>query len=160
MANKNYTEELIKNFREKYNLTGEDFWELQQRKGTWIVSHRAVEKIALTEGYNWKLEVLNFSPDVVVKCILTTADGKTTIESLGEATPNNNKNQYPYAMAEKRAVDRCVLKLANAHGYLYTDDDAEDFKKEKNVPATDKIKDLANKSPINNEVWNESSYAQ
>ena len=131
-SNSNSTEDLIKKFKEDYELTAEDFWELKQKKGTWIVTHKAVEKIALTEGYNWKLEVLNFTPDVVVKCILTTADGKTTIESLGESTPNNTTNKYPYAMAEKRAVDRCVLKLANAHGYMYTEDDAEGFKKEDN----------------------------
>jgi len=132
-SNSNYTEDLIRKFKEDYELTAEDFWELKQKKGTWIVTHKAVEKIALTEGYKWKLEVLNFAPDIVVKCILTTRDGTKTIESLGECTGKNSFNNFPYAMAEKRAVDRCVLKLANAHGYMYTEDDAEEFKKENNV---------------------------
>lgn len=156
MANQNYTEELIKNFKEKYKLSKDDFWELPQRKGMWIVNHKAVEKIALTEKYNWKLEVLNFNPDIVVKCTLTTADGKTTIESLGEASSNNTQNKYPYAMAEKRAVDRCVLKLANAHGYLYTDEDADDFKKENNIDPKEKIEELKKNSPTNKENVNES----
>ena len=31
-------------------------------------------------------------------------------------------------MAEKRAKDRVILKLAGLHGYVYSEDEAEDFK--------------------------------
>ena len=34
-------------------------------------------------------------------------------------------------MAEKRAVDRCILKLLNAHAYLYSDIEADEFKQSK-----------------------------
>ena len=47
--------------------------------------------------------------------------------SFGEATPKNNKNSYPYAMAEKRAKDRITLALAGIHGYVYSEMEAEDF---------------------------------
>jgi hypothetical protein len=37
-------------------------------------------------------------------------------------------------MAEKRAKDRVILKLLNAHAMLYSEDEADDFK-EQNKPA-------------------------
>ena len=37
--------------------------------------------------------------------------GERTENSFGEAAPYNNKNNYPLAMAEKRAKDRVILKL-------------------------------------------------
>ena len=35
--------------------------------------------------------------------------------SFGEVTASNNKNAYPVAMAEKRALSRAVLKLAGMY---------------------------------------------
>ena len=49
-------------------------------------------------------------------------------------------NSYPYAMAEKRAVDRCILKLLNAHAYLYSESEADDFKQ----PTTTKMETIIN----------------
>ena len=48
--------------------------------------------------------------------------------SVGEAAPYNNKNSYPYAMAEKRAKDRVILKLIGVAGFVYSEDEADDFK--------------------------------
>tara|TARA_R110002012_G_C11365620_1_gene581384 strand:+ start:237 stop:662 length:426 start_codon:yes stop_codon:yes gene_type:complete len=123
----NYTQDLIKKFKEQYKLDNNDFWDLARGgKSTWIIKHNALEKIAAQEKYTWKLEVLNFSPDVVVKCIAESND--RIVESLGESSSKNTMNSYPYAMAEKRAVDRCILKLLNAHAYLYSESEADDFK--------------------------------
>ena len=37
--------------------------------------------------------------------------------SIGEVSPHpTSKNSYPYAMAEKRAKDRVILKLVGLHG--------------------------------------------
>ena len=47
--------------------------------------------------------------------------------SFGEAMGYNLKNNYPFAMAEKRAKDRVILKLAGLHG-VYSEEEAEDFK--------------------------------
>ena len=135
----NYTESLIKKFKEDYKLDGTDFWQLKRgNKGTWIIKHNALEKVAAQENIMWKLEVLNFSPDVVVKCIATSGD--RVIESIGESSAKNTMNSYPYAMAEKRAVDRCILKLLNAHAYLYSEAEADDFKE----PMGNKVKAVAN----------------
>ena len=43
---------------------------------------------------------------------------------------NNCKNNYKFAMASKRAIDRVILKLINAYEYgIYSDVEADDFKK-------------------------------
>jgi hypothetical protein len=35
---------------------------------------------------------------------------------------------YPFAMAEKRAKDRVILKLIALHGLVYSEEEADDFK--------------------------------
>ena len=45
-------------------------------------------------------------------------------------TPKNNKNAYPVAMAEKRAMSRIVLKLAGFYeNGFFGEDESDDFKK-------------------------------
>ena len=50
--------------------------------------------------------------------------------SFGEAAPYNNKNNYPFAMAEKRAKDRVILKLVGLHGDTYSQAEADEFEEE------------------------------
>jgi len=135
--NKDYTEDLILRFKEDYNLIDSDFWKHKQ-SGAWIIKHNALEKIAAQDKITWKLEVLNFSPDVVIKCIAT--NNERVIESIGEASPKNCIIGFPYAMAEKRGVDRCILKLLNAHAYIYSDAEADEFKQPR--PAVDAMATL------------------
>jgi hypothetical protein len=54
-------------------------------------------------------------------------------ESYGEATPQNNKNLYASAMAEKRAKDRVILKLIGVSGHVYSSEEADwkEIKKQK-----------------------------
>lgn len=96
--------------------------------GTWVMYHKACEKIAA----HMKVK---FSPPEMVYCnvdknqavILVTGEWNNIIEwSYGEATPQNNKNVYPFAMAEKRAKDRVILKLLGFHGDVYTDSEFDD----------------------------------
>jgi hypothetical protein len=142
-----YSEELVKKFKEDYALTGEDFWQLKVgKKQLWIIKHNALERVATAEGIDWKLECLSFAPDVVVKC--TAYKAERYVESFGEANPNNSSNKFPYAMAEKRAVDRCILKLLDAHAYIYSDEEADDFKKEhKANEANVEASELINSAP-------------
>jgi len=58
--------------------------------------------------------------------------------SFGEATPANNKNAYPFAMSEKRAKDRVILKLVGLHGDVYSDTEID-------KQAQDDIKERATK---------------
>jgi hypothetical protein len=81
-------------------------------------------------------DIIDASPDNVVitvsGCLFKTNEagerGSYTEWSFGECSPKNNKNQYPYAMAEKRGKDRVALKLIGLHGLLYSEEEAEDFK--------------------------------
>jgi hypothetical protein len=97
--------------------------------GTWVVYHRVIEQIAAKAG-------IVFEPPIVLeanspaKCAaicVTGVIGDKREWSIGEAAPGNNKNAYPYAMAEKRAKDRVVLKLIGLHGLVYSEDEADNF---------------------------------
>ena len=49
------------------------------------------------------------------------------VESYGECSPKNNRNTYPVAMAEKRALSRVVLKSAGFYELgVYGEDELND----------------------------------
>jgi hypothetical protein len=69
---------------------------------------------------------------VAIKAYGTRYDTKgeivAEIETFGEASPANNKNAYPVAMAEKRAMSRAVLKLAGLYkNGFFSEDESDDF---------------------------------
>ena len=66
--------------------------------------------------------------------------GDKTAWATGEVAPYNNKNNYPFAMAEKRAKDRVILKLLNLTGDVYSEEEADEFKEGEPAPA--KLMDL------------------
>ncbi|MBS7545093.1 trna delta -isopentenylpyrophosphate transferase [Ancylobacter oerskovii] len=98
--------------------------------GTWVVYHRVLEQIAAKGGIRFEppmpLETNGAAKSVAI-CV-TGHMGDKAEWSIGEASPANNKNGYPYAMAEKRAKDRVILKLIGLHGLAYSEDEADDFK--------------------------------
>ncbi len=106
--------------------------------GTPVVLHKALEKVAA--HYKVKFDTPQIiACDVAAKeaviCV-TGHMGEATEWSIGEAAPYNNKNSYPFAMAEKRAKDRVILKLVGLHGEVYSEEEADDFKAAKPaVPA-------------------------
>lgn len=137
---------MIKKLAKKYGLNLDplngDFWELPQRKGQLIIKHDACVKIQHKEGIKLvSMELPLATPDsvcVMVTMSKPTKEGEITHTTLGEANHQNCKNQYKFAMAQKRAIDRCVLQLINAYEYgVYSDSEAEEF----NLPIDKKIKD-------------------
>tara|TARA_Y100000310_G_scaffold190680_1_gene190686 strand:- start:376 stop:1077 length:702 start_codon:yes stop_codon:yes gene_type:complete len=107
-----------------------DFWHHQQ-SGQWILKHSAVEKIANKQGIKLvDLEPLNSEMDLVRFKVTMSLPNGGTIKSIGEADRNNCFSQYLGCMAEKRGVDRCVLKGINAYQYdISSEVEAEDFRK-------------------------------
>ena len=97
--------------------------------GTPVVLHKALEKIASKKGITFDdMKVIESS--VKEKYAVISVRGhykEATEESIGEASPYNNKNAYPFAMAEKRAKDRVILKLLNLSGDVYSQDEADEF---------------------------------
>ena len=120
----------IKDLAEKYNLDkAVDFWKHKQ-SGKWIITHDACEKIASMENIILaKWETLNSERDFC-RFLITMARGEKLISSIGEASKENCQSKYYGSMAEKRGVDRCILKLINAYEYaIYSDSEADAFKK-------------------------------
>ena len=118
----------------KYNLGKDDFWELKRgQKSMWIITHDAIEKIAIIENIQLiNFEILNTEVDFA-RFLITMKKGDKSIISVGEASTKNCTSTYYGAMAEKRGIDRCVLKLINAYEYgIYSDVEADAFKQAKN----------------------------
>lgn len=96
--------------------------------GTWVMYHRALEKVAANLN-------ITFSPPAILeangvaKSVAICVTGRTPAGkeewSIGEASPANNKNAYPWAMAEKRAKDRVILKIIGLHGMIYSEDEMD-----------------------------------
>jgi hypothetical protein len=108
-----------------------DIWDCH---GTWVAYHRTLEKIAAKAGIKFDAPVViegNSSASVATLCV-TGRMGERSEWSIGEASPKNNKNAYPFAMAEKRAKDRVIIKLVGLHG-VYSEDEADDFKPAQSV---------------------------
>lgn len=106
--------------------------------GTWVVYHRVLEQLAARAGIAFDAPIpleANGAARSVALCV-TGRMGDKTEWSIGEASPANNKNGYPYAMAEKRAKDRVVLKLIGLHGLAYSEDEADDFVPPATTPTT------------------------
>lgn len=122
---------------QKYGHGPESCWDCH---GTWVVLHRTLEQIAAQAGIKFDppqvLEARGI--DKVVAICATGTLGDRTEWSIGEAAPGNNKNSYPWAMAEKRAKDRVILKLVGLTGLAYSEDEADDFKASNPTTPTEK----------------------
>jgi hypothetical protein len=117
----------IKELGEKYKLTKNDVWKCHDN---WVVSHAAIERIASYEMIALESIQCLTSERELVRFLVTMKKGDKSITSVGEASKENCKSNYYGCMAEKRGVDRCVLKLINAYEYgIYGDSEMEDFKK-------------------------------
>ena len=118
---------------EKLKLKPEEaLWKLPQN-GKPVIKHFALERAA---AY---LDIKFSDPHVIESnpadriCILWVEGklGDKSEWSIGEAAPYNIdrktfKQPYPYAMGEKRAKDRVILKLLNLHGEVYSEDEMND----------------------------------
>ena len=101
---------------------------LWEKHGATCMKHRYIEIAGQEKGVVIENldEVEKNSAEGVVAIKCTASLGKAKVITYGEATPKNNKNGYPYAMAEKRAVDRAILKLIGIHGFVYSDDEVNE----------------------------------
>ena len=101
---------------------------LWEKHGATCMKHRYIEIAGQEKGVVIESldEVEKNSAEGVVAIKCTASLGKAKVITYGEATPKNNKNGYPYAMAEKRAIDRAILKLIGIHGFVYSDDEVDD----------------------------------
>jgi len=126
---KETNEETMVRLYKEYNLTKEDVFTHKFYK---IITRTGVDKIQAAAGINVTYEVVHVERhdnglDVAMKAFGTKGD--QSIETFGEASPENTTQNYPFAMAEKRAMARAVLKLAGLYELgFFSEDEADDFK--------------------------------
>jgi hypothetical protein len=103
--------------------------------GKWVAYHAALEEIARKAG-------ITFDPPMILEAdganriaaiCVTGRMGTASEWSIGESSEHNyrakgNQPAYPWAMAEKRAKDRVILKLIGLHGAVYSEEESDDFK--------------------------------
>ena len=127
---------------QKYGLNpSEDSFKSPQ--GWTIITRNGIDKIQASAGIDIKYDVVVCERDfVVVKAKASLlSDREIFLETFGEAdrSPKGNCRQnYPVAMAEKRAMSRAVLKLSGFYGIegVYGQDESDDFKKQALQPIT------------------------
>ena len=128
----------IKELLKKHKLTKNDVWDCH---GTWVVYHKSIEKIQRAEKIvilDLNLEYIDLAlGSCVVKCT-AVKDGFKVI-TFGECNPKNNRNSYPVAMAEKRSMDRAILKLAGMHGDFYSEDEMNVQQNSPNIQSVKKV---------------------
>ena len=111
--------------------------------GTLVIYHKALERIATKAGIHFPIEKMQvIEADAKSKIATMIVVGVMNDQeewSVGEASPSNNKNSYPWAMSEKRAKDRVVLKLIGLHGEIYSEEEADDFKPQAPVNPRDGV---------------------
>jgi hypothetical protein len=113
----------------KYGIESADALWPHKQSGKLIIHHWACEHIAIKAGVKWS------PPDVIQACakdkiavlLVSGQIGERSEWSFGEAAPYNTQQSYPFAMAEKRAKDRVVLKLIGVHGKVYSEAESDDF---------------------------------
>lgn len=118
----------LQDFMQKHKISDEEVWEVRVG-GAWAVKHSALERVAAEQNIRFDRPAIiesRTADKVAVVCVFAKM-GDREEWSFGEASPSNNKNAYVYSMAEKRGKDRCILKLLNAHGALYSESEADEF---------------------------------
>jgi len=122
------TPDKIKAFCEKSDIREDEVWQPRQG-GAWAIKHKALERVAVKEKMEQQLLEIH-QADLEHKAVIVKASYRKNgqaVSSFGECAPYNNKNSYPVAMAEKRAIDRCILKLAGVHGEIFSEEEADSF---------------------------------
>ena len=114
----------IEAVRAQYGLSSSDFWQIPQNK-QWVCKHAALEVVATKANVEWQAPLVIEADSANGIAVLSVSGklGERLEWATGEASPKNNKNSYPWAMAEKRAKDRVVLKLVGIHGLVYSEDE-------------------------------------
>lgn len=120
----------LKAILQGYDCTEDDIWDCH---GTWVAYHRTLEKIAAKAGISYETPTVLVAERDAAAIMVTGRLKDRTEWSIGEAVINQNykvsgkQAGYPFAMAEKRAKDRVIIKLVGLHG-VYSEEEADDFK--------------------------------
>jgi hypothetical protein len=142
-------------------------WRVQ---GTAVIYHKTLERIAAQAKVVFdEPKIIRAERDEAVIQV-TGRMGERVEWSIGEALIGVNyrvsgkQAAYVYAMAEKRAKDRVILKLIELHGYVYSEEEADEFKQgrpgyadphveiEKTEPQKGKVEASANDGKVEDDL--------
>jgi hypothetical protein len=131
----------LQEFMSKFKIDHDEIWEVRSG-GAWAIKHSALERVAGEQSITFDIPQFaeKDGSNKIVAMLIVGHMGDKTEWSVGEASPSNNKNSYPYAMAEKRGKDRVILKLLNRPGDVYSEEEADDFKRQN--PHVTRAKDI------------------
>src|SRR3712207_847481 len=107
------------------NPLPENPWRVQ---GQAIIYHKALERIAAQAGIAFASPIILRAERDEAVVLVTGSMGERTEWSIGEALVNVNyrvsgrQAAYVYAMAEKLAKDRVILKLVGLEGLLSSEE--------------------------------------
>ena len=132
-------------------LSESDFWILMNatKSGKMaytglIISHNGCLKIndALPEDKRFKPSCMSLDKDGYRgSLVYSYCNDSQGVYEVGEVSATNCKNEYPYAMALKRCMDRVILKNSRlAYAGIYSDSEADEFKNEPKEPEEKKVK--------------------
>jgi hypothetical protein len=103
--------------------------ERNEKPIAWICLHKFLERVAQVAGITFdEPKVFNLE-DKEIAIYVNGHKGDFSAWAIGEASSKNCKNDYRWAMAEKRAKDRVILKLIGIAGDVYSEEEADEFKK-------------------------------
>lgn len=125
-------QEQLKELYLKNNLEQEDVFILEKGgKKIPIITRTGVQKIQSNNGITVQYDLIYHSQDLKTAVIKAKGYmGTSVIETFGEVNVKNNINDYPIAMAEKRALSRCVLTLSGFYQLgVFAEDESDEFKK-------------------------------
>ena len=123
-------------FAQKYGLVrDQDYW-FHTQSGKLIIKHDAVVRIAYEEKITLTIDrVIDDSDDHKAVMVFGSKQVEggplITATMLGECAVGKSgiTAMYPWAMAQKRGEDRCVLRIVAPGGGVYSDDESPDFRK-------------------------------
>ncbi len=108
-----------------------NIWRVQ---GQAVIYHKALERIAAQAKITYDAPTIVRAERDEAVILVTGRMGERVEWSIGEALIGTNyrvsgkQAAYVYAMAEKRAKDRVILKLIELHGLVYSEEEADEFK--------------------------------
>lgn len=112
--------------------------ERNEKPIAWICLHKFLERVAQMAGITFdEPKVFNLEPSEIALYV-NGHKGEFSAWAIGEASSKNCKNEYRWAMAEKRAKDRVILKLLGVAGDVYSEEEADDFKQKPTKSAESK----------------------
>lgn len=153
MATKKLEPHIIEAFK-ALDFTDEEIkngcWLLERNSQpiAWICLHKFLERVAIKAHIEFdEPKVFNLEKDEIALYVKgSIIDGSlknvNSAWAIGEASSKNCKNDYRWAMAEKRAKDRVILKLLGVSGDMYSEEEADDFKKKPDAEVENLAKEM------------------